>query len=209
SRARWGRPPNPRPSRTLGVPVPRLLASTLRRVELLLPLQGIRPRANGRHLPRLATEPVSQSEIQPVSQSEIELAAAGGPAPLDGGFARTGKPASVFPPSLGDEATRDDFTSDAEPVSLHDLGVVLGRAPVPPAWSGGTAREDAATRETAQKPSVDAKPSFFQVDLAPPPQAAPKRREELRGPDSGHEDLRRLVAQRDDSPARHGNSDIF
>jgi hypothetical protein len=102
-------------------------------------------------------EPISLDDLD-VSLDELDITAPGEaarsnprpstPAPageaqvLDGGFVRSGKPISVLPgdPSPVTRRSHDlslaELASDVEPVSLHDLGMVLGPAAAPPAWSG-------------------------------------------------------------------------
>ena len=120
------------------------------------------------------------------------------PAVLDGGFGWSEQPVSVFPPApfsmRGAELSLGDYASDVEPVSLHDLGVVLAPPPLPPAWSGsaigssrpatppspagGDAPEPASAGaqggrpkrlRAARRAKGGSKPSFFQVDSIPPP----------------------------------------
>jgi hypothetical protein len=107
----------------------------------------------------------------------------------DGGFARAAsvRPSDPGPMSRrGAELSFDDLTSDVEPVSLHDLGLVLGPSSRPPAWAGApsprlqeaastlkprsprSAREATAIGHPPEKPR--AAPPPIRKRAAPPPE---------------------------------------
>jgi hypothetical protein len=87
--------------------------------------------------PLLEAPPPAENPGERLSLGEIAPSSTGGPTLLDGGF--------------------DPFTSDGEPVSLRDLGVVLAPMASPPAWSG-LPRSPAAASTTAMP--APAKPTF-------------------------------------------------
>jgi hypothetical protein len=163
------------------------------------PVEGRRkrPRMPEIHFgpPRRTAEPPTVATVTAVVEPTSDAGAPvpAGPAVLDGGFGRSEEPVSVFPPApltmRGAELSLGDYASDVEPVSLHDLEVVLAPPRLPPAWSGSAigsptqaavpepapvdakARDDDRSKllRAARKKKKGSKPSFFQVDSIPPP----------------------------------------
>ncbi len=89
---------------------------------------------------RVPAGEVLASKGERLSLGDIDPASIGGPGLLDGGF---------------DALSRHgDHTSDAEPVSLLDLGRVLGPVAAPPAWSGAPAAKTATPAVTAATSAV-------------------------------------------------------
>ncbi|MFT3776349.1 MAG: hypothetical protein QM820_64215 [Minicystis sp.] len=89
---------------------------------------------------------------EPASLDDLDIVPSPNPGPdgarssaepvLDGGFVRSGRPVSVLPPDPGpmpghgEDLSLHDLATDVEPVSLRDLGKVLGPPTIPPAWAG-------------------------------------------------------------------------
>jgi hypothetical protein len=168
--------------------------------------------------------PAPASERDPISFDDIVPLSSGGAAILDGGFAQSSKPASVFPGSMSNE-----LATDGEPVSLRDLQVVLAPIAPPPAWSGANEmaedvtlkvpappvpepkQEEPRAAAPAEKPAArPPKPSFFRVSVPPP--AAPAEEEiavdEEPAPSSDMEDLLSLTAA-PEANAKRKDLDIF
>jgi len=201
----------------------------LRRRRPRAPQVSFAPRRADEEEPRVAASTSGAPPTQAfdtgqerLSLGEIELESSGGPDLLDGGFARSPLPTSVFPPGPGPQIRRSDYTSDTEPVSLHDLEVVLGPIPAPPPWSPATseAHPGSASPPVEAKPAQakpvelrttelkKVKPSFFQVDsIAPPSVDVPIVLSEPPR-SSGHEDLRMLLASTEGRLARRPSADL-
>ena len=179
------------------------------------------------------------SEVDPISLDDLDVVSAPQREPRpstlpppgsmrDGGFARTGRPVSVLPGDPGPTTRRgaelslSELASDVEPVSLRDLGMVLGPAAAPPAWGGappGSLDQAAsglrprATRPPPQKAPAQETPSFFRVDSTPPPPPSGPPSDEIPvttdepveeppPPSSGHANLKALLAVDDERPHR-------
>jgi hypothetical protein len=147
------------------------------------------------------------SERAPVSLDAIDvISSREGPVVHDGGFVRAevAQTISVFPADPGPTTARsqalplDEYASDAEPVSLRDLGVVLAPVAAPPPWRPQAAPSPAAAAAPAKKPS------FFDVDLLPAAPSEPPPSDKS-APNSGMRDILAMTAQVRERQERAGS----
>ena len=224
--------PSPTPSMLAGPSSP--LPATSRRQRPKVPELSFRPveakvavAVRAEPPPAVESAPPS-SQAVPVSISDLEVLSSRDPVLHDGGFTRPAQPISVFPCGPGPMSRRgadlssDDFASDVEPVSLHDLGIVLAPGAAPPAWSGSAGAQPGSARITqsgaadlarmaelcpAPGPSVPSVPSVPEASpalvsaplkraapIAPPPLVEAKDGGARDTADSGIVDLRRIIA---------------
>ena len=212
------------------------------------PLRRSRPKVPALHFGKRRTKdsdaaPAAETEALSIDDLDVASSPPSGSADgspgshvLDGGFSRSGSAISVFPASPGSpsisgaELPLSELGSDVEPVSLRDLGMVLGPAAAPPSWSGAprtmrpeALHEKAPSREGDSSGLMDIrriaaaaartepeKPSFFQVDSIPPPPSEdiPVFTEDP-PPSSGHADLRSLLASDEDRGGKRAAEDLL